>query len=51
VVRVYFDILEWDCLLEEHEEPALDEGAEVDCLVIYLDNPEGMRYTPSQNKT
>jgi hypothetical protein len=40
VVRVYFDILEWDFLLEEHEERVLDDGAELDCLITYLDNPE-----------
>lgn len=50
MVRVYFDILEWDFLLEEHEERVLDDGAELDCLVTYLDNPERMRYTPARIK-
>lgn len=50
MVRVYFDILEWDFLLEEHEERGLDEGAELDCLVTYLDNPKRMRYSPARIK-
>jgi hypothetical protein len=48
MVGVYFNVLEWNMLFEEDQEDTLDEGAELDCLVIW--NPDGVEYIPSPSR-
>jgi hypothetical protein len=50
VVGVYFDILEGDLLLEEHEENALDERAELNLFSLQLMTFRDFKCIPSQNK-
>jgi hypothetical protein len=50
VIGVYFDVLEGDLLLEQDEKNTLNEGAELDCSVTLLSNPETMGIYPSRIK-
>jgi len=50
MVWIYFDILEWDFLLEENEEYALDEGAELEYLALLSNDIEESSVYPARIK-